>query len=227
MATRIGNGERRQTVCSKKFIDRAGTTNPHGVKFLEFKGFVKNRRGEFTSFGAWEVECPLCQKHFEVWSTAFNRVEHCGCGRKRYSEPMRKLKLFWANMRNSDQCCAEWKNWDTFYAAVPEIPDHMQMFRPDHRRPLGPDNFLLGRKIKNCRWINRIWISHDQILMISDVAYLLGCSRQNIWSMNEKNLQARLDAELAARKAFEEANRKVIGPLRSPVPIPLSEPGSP
>ena len=202
MGTRtIGERARRDTIKSKKFIDRTGQTNPHGVKFLEFRGFAANGRNEGTSFGAWLVECPHCLKQFEAWSTSFVRIKHCGCHFGKYHGPLRPLRHFWAAMIASNSCSQEFRSWETFISHVPEIPKGMQLFRPDDTRPLGPDNFILGKKKPNCRWITRIWQSHGEILVISEVCALLKCSRQNVWAMNQENLQARLDAAVLASRS--------------------------
>jgi len=190
------NRERHMDVRSKKWLDRTGTTNEHGVKFLEFRGFCQDASGVRTSFGAWIIECPRCNRQKEIWSTRCETTQHCGCGRSKFRD--KKLRVFWHAMIASTHCGEDWKVWENFTRDVPEIPDGMQLYRPDHRKPLGPDNFILGPKRPHCLWITRIWRSHGRILTVSDIQKLLNCSRQNVWSLKPENLQARIDAAIAA-----------------------------
>lgn len=177
------------------FVDRSGTENQHGVKFIRPLGRFRN------GYVAWECQCPHCDSYFNIAANAVKRQKSCGCYRDRPGRPRKSaVEHYWMRMMKvSHDIVAEWKDVQTFKLFCQSIDFCINNFEtrklvcgnPD--LPLGPDNYVLTENAG--AWTRSKMVKYaGEWISVSRAAAALGISRQCAHQMRIERLQERLNS---------------------------------
>lgn len=174
---------------SRRFRDKSGTVNQHGVKVLRLRGWGVKENGEASNLCVYECECPRCHKTMDVWGNLINRVRHCGCGPlhvrwEQYKFPV--TRRYWVAFRK--QMARIWKDdYFVFLQDVGEMQPRESLLplNPTGWERVGPGNFV--RYISSSDhpiprsaplWVASRSDAEPMLCTLSGLAHLAHISRQ-------------------------------------------------
>ena len=192
-----------RTATSKRFRDKSGTVNKHGVKVIRLLGWGVKENGDPSHIAVYECECPLCQKRWSVWGNILDRPRHCGCGPhhvvfQKFRFPV--TRRYWCMWRK--KMCRAWRlDYFLFLEAVGEMQPHEILIprRPGGWESVGPGNFVryMPSNSHPVPMSTLLWVvsreGYDsQLCTRTGMGVVLGISRQAAHQMSPIKLVQRI-----------------------------------
>lgn len=210
-----------RTPNSKRFSNLVGKTNENGIEILTLLGPGVMKDGRISKIFVYEARCSLCKQTFRMWSNAWRKQRHCGCGPIRLKQYDDNTRRYWLdNIRNRTKWFVErWQKYDSFAEDVYKLPKNNIILPIDFSKPIGPGNMVLcycENGLRRCHLRrdgshSKLWVltgpnlkQDCKVYNCSDIGKVLNLTKQRIQQMEYTAIENRLKSIRVALYTISE-----------------------